>query len=98
MDNEIIIHLAALAQCGNIRKNSFGHPEQLHSLVYDVGAQIIGQPAAILSGFLPGIRLDEITVAGEGGLKLHQMSQQAFGKYFLDCQEIAVPPAVLVNA
>lgn len=98
MDNEIIIHLAVLAQRGNICKKGFGHPEQLHSLVYDVGAQVIGQAAAILSGFLPSIRLDEITITGKGGLKLHQMSQQALGQYLLDCQEITVPPAVLVNA
>ena len=98
MDNEIIIHLAVLAQRGNICKKGFGHPEQLHSLVYDVGAQVIGQAAAILSGFLPSIRLDEITITGKGGFQLHQMSQQALGQYLLDCQEITVPPAVLVNA
>ena len=98
MDDEIVVYLAVLAQRGNICKDGFGHTEQLHSLVYDVGTQVIGQAAPILSGFLPSIRLDKITITGEGGFKLHQMPQQAFGQYLLNCQEIAVPPAVLVNA
>ena len=64
MDDEIVVYLAVLAQRGNICKDGFGHTEQLHSLVYDVGAQVIGQAAAILSGFLPSIRLDKITITG----------------------------------
>ena len=92
MNDEVVVYLAVLAQRGNICKDGFGHTEQLHSLVYDVGAQVIGQATAILSGFLPSIRLDKITITGEGGFKLHQMSQQAFGQYFLDRQKIAVPP------
>ena len=92
MNDEVVVYLAVLAQRGNICKDGFGHTEQLHSLVYDVGAQVIGQATAILSGFLPSIRLDKITITGEGGFKLHQMSQQAFGQYFLDRQKIAVLP------
>ena len=98
MNDEVVVYLAVLAQRGNICKDGFGHTEQLHSLVYDVSTQVIGQAAAILSGFLPSIRLDKITITGEGGFKLHQMSQQAFGQYFLDRQKISVPPAILVNA
>lgn len=87
MNDEVVVYLAVLAQRGNICKDGFGHTEQLHSLVYDVGAQVIDQATAILSGFLPSIRLDKITITGEGGFKLHQMSQQAFGQYFLDRQK-----------
>ena len=57
MNDEVVVYLAVLAQRGNICKDGFGHTEQLHSLVYDVGTQVIGQAAAILSGFLPSIRL-----------------------------------------
>ena len=66
MNDEVVVYLAVLAQRGNICKDGFGHTEQLHSLVYDVGAQVIGQATAILSGFLPSIRLSsKITITGE---------------------------------
>ena len=42
MNDEVVVYLAVLAQRGNICKDGFGHTEQLHSLVYDVGAQVIG--------------------------------------------------------
>ena len=50
MNDEVVVYLAVLAQRGHICKDGFGHTEQLHSLVYDVGAQVIGQATAILSG------------------------------------------------
>lgn len=49
MNDEVVVYLAVLAQRGNICKDGFGHTEQLHSLVYDVGAQVMNQATAILS-------------------------------------------------
>lgn len=72
MDNEVIIHFATGTQSCNIGKYSFGHTEQLHSLIYDVGTQIISQASATLPGFFPGIRFDEIPVTGKGGFKFYQ--------------------------
>jgi hypothetical protein len=72
--------------------------EQDLRLIYQVGAEVVQNPAAFALRFPPRVRPWVISEAVVTRLEFNQATQEIFAQHSLHGLEVAVPPPIMVDA
>ena len=94
-DVEGVFDGGVIAVAANAGGDRFGDAEEGEALVDEMGAEVHQQAVGAAVGFLPGSLFGRGPEAVEVGLKGDDAAEGVFVEELFDCQEVAIPAAVV---